>query len=84
MKGAVPAGVAQCTPRRGGRVGPVVPNPGALAVEAALVLELGFPLNLGLELVEDGFPGCLPLVWIRSIGLRTVISGSLLDSWHQC
>jgi hypothetical protein len=31
----------------------------------------------------DGFPGCLPLVWLCSIGLRTVISGSLLDSWRQ-
>jgi hypothetical protein len=27
----------------------------------------------------DGLPGCLPLVWRCSTGLRTVISGSLLD-----
>jgi hypothetical protein len=50
----LPEGVAQCPPRRGGSIGPVVPNPvdggggGVLALEAALVLELGFPLNLGL------------------------------------
>jgi hypothetical protein len=43
-------------PGRGGRVGPVAPNPGdgrgggVLALEANPVLELGFLLNLGLEL----------------------------------
>jgi hypothetical protein len=65
VRSAVPAGAAQCPTGRGGRVDPVVPNPGVgrggwgmLALEAALVLELGFPLNLGLGLAPRSAPTC--------------------------
>jgi hypothetical protein len=53
-------------PERGGRVGPVVPNPGdgggapgggrVLALQADLVLELGFSLNLDLGLAPRTGP----------------------------
>jgi hypothetical protein len=72
VRGAVPAGAAQYPPWRGGRVGPVVPNPGdgrgggMLDLEAALVLELGFPLSLGLGLAPGIGPNLYPSIqWWR-------------------
>jgi hypothetical protein len=72
VRGAVPAGAAQCPPRRGVWVSPVVPNPGdgggggVLTLEAALVLELGFPLNLGLGLALGIGPYLYPSIpWWR-------------------
>jgi hypothetical protein len=69
--GAVPAGAAQCPPGEG--VGLVLLSQilgmvgvGVLALEAALVLELGFPLNLGLGLAPGIGPYLRPLIpWWR-------------------
>jgi hypothetical protein len=68
----VPAGAAQCPLGRRDRVGPVAPNPGdgkggeVLTLEAAMVLVLGFPLNLGLGLAPGIGPYlCLLIPWWR-------------------
>jgi hypothetical protein len=66
--GAGPASAAQSPPGRGGGASPVAPDPGnggsggVLALEVALVLELGFPPNFDLGLAPGSGPFLCPSI----------------------